>query len=274
MSLAQILTIGVSLFVCNSVLSQEYEDWPYDYLWYPTTVSNTTSARLCNGEQVKYSEVVNKRVGREYYCSGNLHAEGPLLSMGSIISIDTNNMEHLETSYKREGLWKVYFDSSSPVVRSEGYYKNGKRDGNWNIYSRNGQLRYEFNYVNDLIKRKNYIDDQGNRQTLISLNDGNIFVLKHKALLIFLLIAFTLFRSGVNRVTYNKIHNTKYLPGIYKFDPDNNWINFMCIFIFWWPYKISESQLLKKYKRRATLISIFSSAFVLVIIFLFIRFGG
>jgi hypothetical protein len=261
------------LLVCNSVLSQDYEDWPYDYLRYPTSVSSKTSSRLCDGEQIKYSEVVNDKIGREYYCSGNLHAEGPLLSMGSTIYIDTNDMEHLETSYKREGLWKVYFDSSTLVIRSKGYYTNGKRDGIWKIYSGNGQLRYEFNFVNDVIKKEIYIDDTGNRQTLISLNDGNIFVLNHKALLIFLLIAFTLFRGGVNRVTYNKIHNTKYLPGVYKFDPDNNWINFMCIFIFWWPLKINESRLVRKYKRRANLVSIFSSAFVLVIIFLFIMFG-
>lgn len=97
-------------------------------------------------------------------------------------------------------------------------------------------------------------------------------VQEYRGLLIFMLIAFTLLRSKRNRITYNKLHNTSYFPGIHKFNPDNNWINFMCLLIFWWPIRKPDGEFAKDLKRKANRVSFFSTVIVVLTAFVLIIF--
>jgi len=104
------------------------------------------------------------------------------------------------------------------------------------------------------------------------VNNGNSFVHEYRATFIVTLIIFTLVRSSWNRKTYNRLHDTNYLPGIYETDPDNNWINFMCLFIFWWPTKARDSGKAKRLKRTANRVSLISTIIVVPVLLLLILF--
>ena len=45
----------------------------------------------CVGGAKKHREVVSEVYGKEYYCSGNLHAEGSIALLNTQSYIDTNN---------------------------------------------------------------------------------------------------------------------------------------------------------------------------------------
>ena len=54
---------------------------------------------------------------------------------------------HFNFQYKKEGLWEDYYWSNGQAC-SKGYYKNGEREGYWEYYDYNGELKYKEFYVN------------------------------------------------------------------------------------------------------------------------------
>lgn len=74
--------------------------------------------------------------------NSSTHIEYGTADMKTIIGKDT-------LYYKKE-----YYNLDKEVLRSESYWKNGKKDSIWRVYSENGNLIREEVYKNDsLIKR-------------------------------------------------------------------------------------------------------------------------
>ena len=87
----------ISLLLSCVLSGQEPNDWPFIYLDYHINNNNPVSYQICNGSS-KQHRVVEGSYGKEYYCSGNLHAQGPLILADSSIVINLNNKE--EKNYK------------------------------------------------------------------------------------------------------------------------------------------------------------------------------
>ena len=47
---------------------------------------------------------------------------------------------------KREGLWESYYRNGQ--LHTKGFYRKGKREGEWEFYFRNGQLECKGTYKN------------------------------------------------------------------------------------------------------------------------------
>ena len=50
------------------------------------------------------------------------------------------------TNGKREGLWESYYRNGQ--LHTKGVYRKGKREGEWEFYFRNGQLECKGTYKN------------------------------------------------------------------------------------------------------------------------------
>lgn len=273
MSNLRLLLPIIFLLLTDTVLSQQDGDWP-STLNYIQDNEKRIMEQGCVGGAMKHREVVSEVFGKEYYCSGNVHAEGSIVLLNTQSYIDTNNKGGITKEYGRVGHWKVYFDTSIQILRSQGEYRKGKMDGHWTIYSITGQPKYEYEFADGIVKQKIEIDNEGKRQTIVSLSDGDIFVIKYKTLLILLaVIPITLFRIGFNILTYNKIHNTKYIPMLQNWQKGGYMANFSSTFIFWWMSRNNDSETVKRYKKIANIISLISIACFVGVMTLFMIFG-
>ena len=45
---------------------------------------------------------------------------------------------------KKEGLWEEYYDNGQ--LKAKGVYKEGKEDGTWEVFNEQGQLKAKINY--------------------------------------------------------------------------------------------------------------------------------
>src|SRR5574339_611085 len=123
----------ILLLLTDTVLSQQNGDWP-STLNYIEDNGKRIMEQGCVGGVRKHREVVSEVYGKEYYCSGNVHAEGSIVLLNTQSYIDTNNKGGITKEYGRVGHWKVYFDSAIQILRSQGNYRRGKMDGHWTIY--------------------------------------------------------------------------------------------------------------------------------------------
>jgi hypothetical protein len=244
----------------NKAFSQIEGDWPSN-LNYFVEEFDTIGYQVCDGIERKHRVVISKSRGEEFYCDGALHATGSLVRLKSehIIYANESNRRALVTEYIRDGVWKVYYDISPQTIRSEGNYADGMKEGIWNIYSIDGNIKYRIDYRNDVIKTKTEVDSKGNRNTLISKSDVEIFVGMNKVLLLLIgLIPITGFRITYNIKVYNKIYNTHYIPFLQDFQKGGSQVNLMCTVVFWWLIKADDTKSVVSYKKNANAISLFS----------------
>ena len=52
---------------------------------------------------------------------------------------------------KREGLWESYYRNGQ--LHTKGHYRKGKREGKWEFYYRNGQLAVSYTHLTLPTKR-------------------------------------------------------------------------------------------------------------------------
>ncbi|RZK26428.1 MAG: hypothetical protein EOO43_02855 [Flavobacterium sp.] len=243
------------LTLTHIAYAQEHADWAFTYLNYYKSGDNSVSNQICSGVEKKHRVVVSDTYGKEYYCSGNLHAEGSLKSYKSVtvIEADTEH-EYLQTEYLRDGFWKVYYDSSIKILRSEGKYESGQQVGKWVIYYPNGKPKYLFEFSSGQTKTKIHIDENGNQELIIRRSEFNVLVEKFKILLILL----TVIRISYNIITYNQINDTKYIPFLQNWQKGGRDVNLYCTFTFWWLFHESDTPRIRSYKSTANWISILS----------------
>src|SRR5690349_15464589 len=78
-------------------------------------------------------------IGEERYGSGHLRAQGPLKVIGTKKYYSRDHREGIQRPvYERSGHWVVYYDSSVSIILSEGKFAEGKKDGPWKVFDRNG----------------------------------------------------------------------------------------------------------------------------------------
>src|SRR5687767_8974989 len=132
-----LLRLFLLLLISNLTLGQGNWDWP--------------------SPNFEHSyESPDEKEGLEYYESGNLRARGPLKQSGlrNVVKTSENRRQVKETVYDRAGLWIVYYDSAIRVVRSTGEYVDGKKIGLWKVFDRQGNVRSEYTFYNDVIKKQ------------------------------------------------------------------------------------------------------------------------
>ncbi len=249
------------LICCSHVFAQERNDFPSDYPGYSVEDGYTTIYQLCNGNQVKYREILGNE-GREYYCSGNLYAAGPIvLSDSSSITYSEaeGDKEKTKFSYLRDGKWKVYFDSSSGILRAEGSYKEGREDGLWIIYRLDGTPAKEYQFENGIKKTETSIDEVGYITSLVSLSSTRIFYEHNKELLLIVMLLFVVgIRSLWNLVTFNKIRGKKH-NSVLSYWKDGGWNDaLLAPVIFWWLSSANDSTAVAFYKRIGNTICVLS----------------
>lgn len=201
----------------------------------------------------------NQKEGTESYESGHLCAFGPLEKSGTEKVVKVNGTEVTETIYKRAGTWTVYYDSSVRITRSIGQFINGKKNGDWKVFGKNGDLRSEYTFYNDLIKKQINVDKDGSRTAVINRSDGTMFYLDNVLLLFFLgLVPIVGIRPFWNLVVWNNIYKTKYIPGFSMFKKGELNANVYCAMIFWWLRDEKDSKKIKRLKRIGNSISAIS----------------
>lgn len=260
MNKKQLFILLGAFFSCQFVIGQNDRDSP-STLNYFSHGDNRISNQICVNNEVKHREIVSESFGKEYYCNGNIHAEGGIKKLKSEKSFHPNegDKQILITEYVRHGKWKVYFDSTLKVLRSEGSYKDGEKNGKWVIYSESSKVLYEFDYLEGQIKSKIVVDKNGIRQTTIQKSDAHLFVKRNEILLILIgVLPIVLFRIGWNILTYNEINNTDYVPMFQNLQKGGGFVNIYCTFVFWWFIKKEDEKSVRNYKRIANFISVVS----------------
>jgi len=108
-----------------------------------------------------YKSDVKDSIETTYYPNGNVHTEIPFVNGleegtgyeydsidGRIITIYKFKAGYLRSKQKinrndnagrKQGKWLVFYDNG--ILRTEGYYKNGKRNGVFKEYDKNGSLK-------------------------------------------------------------------------------------------------------------------------------------
>ena len=264
------------LLFCQIAVAQDYEDWPF-YVNYASKGNNNVVTRTCGGQEVKHIEVVSETQGKEYYCSGNLHAEGTIRMLKSeiVYQADKSDEKVLSIEYVRDGDWKVYFNSPSKTLRSKGSYKSGKRHGEWFIYAKSGKVRYEFEFREGLLKTKTVVKEDGSQQTVIQKNEINLFVEKNMMLLIAIFILpINALRLFLNIHTYNEIYGTNYNPLVRGLKRGEQFTHLYCMLVFWWISKSDDTEEIKKLKRssnRVSGIAVLCIAALTLILVLFLK---
>lgn len=260
MNTKQFTILFLYIFCHSFVNGQGQKDWPSSLNFFQVGDS-LISIQKCNGVTLKHREVITASFGREYYCSGNFHAEGPIKKVKSdtVTHYSDKGEEALKTEYVRDGYWKTYFDSTVQVVRSEGAFKNGEKEGEWTIYTVDQKPHYEFEFSQGRIKTKVKIDQNGSRETIIQRSDKILFVEENRGLLVLIgLLPVLLGRIGWNILTYNKVNNTSYIPLFQDFQKGGTSVNVYCTFTFWWSIYKDDSKEIASYKRIANWISVLS----------------
>ncbi|WP_338765602.1 hypothetical protein WAF17_01985 [Bernardetia sp. ABR2-2B] len=250
----------LAFFSYQFVIGQDDRDFA-STLNYFSNGDNVTSNQICSGNEVKHREIISEIYGKEYYCNGNIHAEGEIKKLKSqtVIYPNEGNKKMLMTEYVRNGNWRVYFDSTLKVLRSEGSYKDGEKNGKWIIYSKLGNVLYEFDYLEGQLKSKVVVQQNGIRQTVFHRSHANLFVKRNEILLILIgILPIVLFRIGWNILTYNQINNTNYIPLFQNWQEGGFFVNIYCTFTFWWLIKKEDNKSIRKYKYIGNWISVLS----------------
>lgn len=204
--------IILNILFCITATAQKMGDFPSEYPKFADTYGFTTY-QLCNGEQVIEREII-KMEGREYYCSGNLYAKGPLVISDSSFDAEFTGIEQKSYEYERHGKWKVYFDSTLTLLRAEVSYNRGIEDGSWLIYRQDGSLAKEYQFKNGIKKREVAIDETGNRTTLVSLSDARVFFEHNQDWMLLVMLTFIVgIRTLWNLITFNKINGQQLNTG-------------------------------------------------------------
>ncbi len=199
--------------------------------------------------------------GSEYNVSGNVHATGGLIKLREFTEHRmTDSTTERITEYTRDGLWTMYFDTDSLLVRSQGEFEQGKKTGVWKFYIEHSNQPYLIRtYAKGLIKNETSYSESGEIIKQESKSDFELFLIENYHLLILLaLLPITLIRISSNIITYNKIYDTKYIPGVHKWQKGGFGVNLYTTFIFWWINQRSDESVIKKAKRISNIISIFS----------------
>lgn len=248
--------ILLTFLFCQSVIAQNHRDFP-STLNYFSQGDNMISNQICSETEVKHREVVSEAFGKEYYCSGNIHAEGVLKKTTS--REVSYPKEEVMTEYVRDGEWNTYFDSTTKVLRSKGSYQDGEKHGKWIVYSEDGKVLYNIEYSNGYLKSKIFTDRNGERKTVFQRSEMSLFATQYKTLLILGgILPIVLLRISWNILTYNKIHKTNYIPMLQNFQEGGFLVNIYSTFTFWWFIKKGDEEGVKKYKRIANVVSVFS----------------
>lgn len=272
MNKKQFTILFLCIFCHQFIYGQSHKNWPSSLNFFQ--VGDIISMQKCNGVTLKHREVISESLGREYYCSGNIHAEGPIKKVKSdTVTYSYKDERFLRTEYIKDGYWTTYFDSTIQIVRSEGAFKNGEKEGEWIIYTVDQKPHFEFEFLQGRIKTKVKIGQNGNREAVIQRSDKALFVEDNTDLLLLIgLLPITLGRIGWNILTYNKVNNTSYIPLLQNLQKGGMSVNVYCTFIFWWVIKKDDNKEVEGYKRIANWISVLSVmcfAFVMVVFLLY-----
>lgn len=254
-----LLYVILTFLSFQAIKGQDHRDWPSSLNYYSLD-DTLNSTQICAGIGRKDREIISETFGREYYCNGNVHAEGGLKkSRSRTIYYAGSDKKALSTLYLRNGDWKVYFDSTKQILRSEGSYKEGEKDGKWMIYDKDGKTRFEIEFEEGQTKTKVKINQVGKREVIIQKSNLSLFVERNETLLTLLsLLPITLLRIGWNILTYNMVHGTSYVPFFQNWQKGGMEVNINSTIIFWWVIKSEDEKEVRRYKRIANWISIFS----------------
>ena len=251
-----VLLVFISLLLSCSVFGQQTHDWPHLSLDYHVLNGNSMSYQSCNGQLSKH-RVVEGSLGKEYYCSGNLHAQGSLVLADSSIVINLDDTEEKRLQYVRHGKWLVYYDSTETVVRTEGCFNRGKQDGTWRMYTPTGKLRYEFQFIEGIVVKEVHYDAQASAKIVLSSSKGKVFYERHKVLLLYtMFFVVLLLRSLWNMVTYYKIKNSSYASAFAYWKEEGATAALLVPFIFWWLRNKEDSTRVRFYKKWGNVIAI------------------
>jgi antitoxin component YwqK of YwqJK toxin-antitoxin module len=77
---------------------------------------------------------------REYDVNGNLTDTAKIYSEGKLL-----RQGKLDDQGREQGLWREFYEDGK--IKSEGNYKDGKREKPWNFYFNNGQVEQTGEYV-------------------------------------------------------------------------------------------------------------------------------
>lgn len=269
----RIYIFSLLLFICiDFAVAQEDVDWPSS-LNYFTAGDEKISYQICIDEPRKHRELISGHHGIEYYCSGQLHAEGKVEPVRKA-QFAVKAGQSVKVEYRRTGYWRVYFDTLPKIVRSEGFYQNGKLDGLWKIYSSTGHTLYECHFVEGILREKILIDDKGFRQSVVSLLDIEVFMIRNGILLILLaVLPIIAIRFYFNVIVYNRINGTKYIPFLQNWQRGGHYASIICLFTFWWSRSAEDSPVMMKYKNMANMISVTSVVIFVVLTILFLTFS-
>lgn len=261
------------LFSSATSYSQKGYDFPSD-LSYSKRNNIDTTSRDCYGQSQKLWQIIGDTVVKEFYCDGNIHAEGHVV-VSEIIRYKTqDNKDGIDINFGKEGNWKVYYDSYDKIIRSEGNYKNDKRDGAWTIYYPNGSHNHEIIYVDGIIKKHTEIDETGKSTILVSNSDTTIFIIKNESLLMFLLLfPLMLVRPVFNIITYNKVNKTNYIPMFQNWQRGGWSVGLEMVMTFWWMPRKHENKSVRNYIKIANTICIITIIMTLSFILLYTFWG-
>lgn len=87
-----------------------------------------------------YKKGVAEGVFREYDAKGNLTDTASIYSDGRL-----SRQGKLDNQGREQGVWKEFFEDGK--VKSEGSYKDGKREGRWSFFHNNSQTEQVGEYV-------------------------------------------------------------------------------------------------------------------------------
>ncbi|HYH16410.1 MAG TPA: hypothetical protein VD794_14375 [Flavisolibacter sp.] len=241
-----------------SLFGQQTHDWPHISLDYHVMNGNPVSYQSCDGQPAKH-RVVDDPLGKEYYCSGHLHAQGPLVLVDSSIVINLDGTEETRLKYARHGKWLVYYDSSKHLLRTEGSFNRGKEDGIWRMYTLTGKPRYEYQFVDGTIVKEVHYDAQGNQQVVLASSRVKVFYERHKTLILYVMfLVVILLRSLWNMVTFYKIKNSRYASAFDYWKKEGATAALLSPFIFWWLRDAGDTSTVRFYKRWGNVIAIVS----------------
>ena len=223
--------------------------------------------------KLKHRILIQPDSGIEYYPSGNVHATGSLVKSNeySTRNIADSTIEKI-TEYSRDGIWTMYFDTDSLIIRSQGKFVNGVKDGSWKFFKQKSSIPYlTRTYSKGIVKNEIYISDSGEILSQENKSNFELFLMTNKVLFILLaILPIVLIRITSNIITYNKINGTNYIPGFQK---GGVGVNLHSTVIFWWIYKSTDKPEILKSKKTSNIISIVSIIIFVSIMILFEIYG-
>jgi len=258
------------LIISQGIIAQINNDYPSNLNFF-ITGQDSILDQICNKRTVKHRVTFSEHEGKEYYCSGNLHANGEIKKHKTIgINYANRDKKETETEFVRVRKWNVYYDTIPKSLRSEGEFFNGIKNGKWSVYSKEGGLKSVIVFKNNQITSKTVIDKEGNQTVVINKTDSDISLENSKVGLILLaLFPLVLIRPFWNMFTYNVINKTDYYPLFAGWQKGGYFASLYCSFIFWWRIHDDDSNEIIKFKKVGNWISILSIiVFVSTLLFL------